>query len=266
MSEKSLLQKLTLENIAIALLIILIAWAIIKVSQYVIHYLAQKVSNRWRLRFLSALPIIRLVVIIEALVLIIPKFITPTVENVMAMLGALAVAIGFAFKDYVSSLIAGLVTLYERPYRPGDWIALDGHYGEVTRVNTRSVELVTQDDNLIIIPHQKIWTDSIVNANGSTNTVMCTANFYLHPDHDGALVYQTLYDVALTSALLRLDLPIKVVVKEHAWGTEYALRGYVLDLCQQGAFITDLTLRGKSALRSLGIQFAAIEPEPETAH
>lgn len=47
---------------------------------------------------LSALPIIRLVVIIEALVLIIPKFITPTVENVMAMLGALAVAIGLHLK------------------------------------------------------------------------------------------------------------------------------------------------------------------------
>ena len=40
----------------------------------------------------------------------------------VTLLGAIGLAIGFALKDYVSSLIAGVVSAVELPYRPGDWV------------------------------------------------------------------------------------------------------------------------------------------------
>ncbi|MFP3457499.1 mechanosensitive ion channel, partial [Psychrobacter sp. SIMBA_152] len=100
---------------------------------------------------------IRIVVLVIALVLIIPRIIEPTLQNMVATLGAAGLAIGFALKDYVSSLIAGVVAIHEMPYRPGDWIEVDGSYGEVTHIGMRTVELVTNDDTVIWVPHLKLW-------------------------------------------------------------------------------------------------------------
>ena len=71
---------------------------------------------------LSLVPLLRLSIIVGSLVLIVPQIIEPTVANMVALLGALGLVLGFGLKDYVSSLIAGIVALYEIPYRPGDWI------------------------------------------------------------------------------------------------------------------------------------------------
>jgi hypothetical protein len=45
-------------------------------------------------------------------------------------------------------------------------------------------------------------------------------------------------------------------VLEKPWGTHYRLKSYVRESREQFLFVTDLTVRGKEALRSLGIRFA----------
>jgi hypothetical protein len=62
----------------------------------------------------------------------------------------------------VSSLIAGVVAIVERPYRPGDWVKIDGDYGEVRSVGMRSIELRTAADNIVYVPHEKIWGDRAI--------------------------------------------------------------------------------------------------------
>jgi small conductance mechanosensitive channel len=191
--------------------------------------------------------------------------IEPTFENLVAFLGALGVALGFAFKDYVSSLIAGVVTLYEMPYRPGDWIQVDGAYGEVKAINMRAAEIVTPDDTVVIVPHLKLWNQLIFNANDGGQNLMCIADFYLHPRHDAALVKHALHDVALTSAFLDLEQPIQVIVADKPWGTHYRLKAYPIEPRQQFHFTTDLTIRGKESLTRLGAEFAAMPPPPEAS-
>ncbi|MCB1777204.1 MAG: mechanosensitive ion channel, partial [Candidatus Competibacteraceae bacterium] len=165
---------------------------------------------------------------------------------------------GFAFRDYISSLIAGVITLYELPYRPGDWIEINGTYGEVRSIKMRAAEIVTPDDTVVIVPHLKLWDQMIFNANDGGPYLQCVANFYLHPRHDAAQVRHTLYDVALTSPFLQIEKPINVVVQERPWGTHYRLRAYPIDPSQQFAFITDLTVRGKAILTQRGVEFAQV--------
>jgi len=45
-------------------------------------------------------------------------------------------------------------------------------------------------------------------------------------------------------------------VHEKPWGTHYRLKAYVKESREQFEFITDLTIRGKEALRAVGIRFA----------
>lgn len=63
----------------------------------------------------------------------------PTFQNILAIVASIGLALAFVFKDYASSLVAGLVTILEGPYQPGDWIELDGTYGEVKLIGVRAV-------------------------------------------------------------------------------------------------------------------------------
>lgn len=239
-------------------LIVAGCWLLAVLSQRALTWLAGRFSGRLRLNLLAAVPVLRLLIIALTLALIVPRVIKPTFENLVALLGALGLALGFAFKDYISSLIAGIVTLYEMPYRPGDWIEVNGAYGEVKTINMRATEIVTPDDTVVVIPHLKLWDQLIFNANDGGPSLLCVADFYLHPHHDAALVKHVLYDVALTSTFLKLGQPINVIVLEKPWGTHYRVKAYPIDPRQQFDFLTDLTVRGKAALISLGIEFAAV--------
>lgn len=220
--------------------------------------LAEQMPSRYRLSALALVPLLRLVVIAVSLALIIPQLIEPTFENLVAVLGAAGLALGFALKDYVSSLIAGIVVIYEGAYRPGDWVEVEGKYGEVRTVGMRAMEMVTPDDTVIVVPHQALWTKLIHNANDGTQNLQCVADFYLDPAHEGQKVRALLQDVALTSPYLQVERPVDVIAAERPWGTHYRLKAYPVDPRDQFRFTTDLTVRGKAALREANVSPARV--------
>lgn len=241
-------------------IILAVAWLLAKAVERFLPWLAERVTGRLRLYILPSVPVLRLLILIGAIVSIVPLVINLTFSNSLAIIGATGFALGFAVKDYVSSVIAGIVSLYERPYRPGDWVQIDGAYGEVQSVKLRALRLVTPDDTVVTIPSLKLWNTNIFNANDGKRNLMCVVDFYLEPRHDAALVRQTLYDVALTSPYINLESPILVIVAEQPWGTHYKIKAYPVDGRDQFQFISDLTIRGKSALVDLNIQAALAWP------
>lgn len=143
-------------------------------------------KSRVRLYHLDLTPILRLVVRIGAALAIVPILIEPAFRNVIALVASVGLALAFAYKDYGSSLVAVLVTVLENTYQPGDWIEVDGAYGEVKSTKARAVHLVTPDDTEVIVPHSRLWSTGVFNATSGNRSLLCVANFYLHPDHDAA--------------------------------------------------------------------------------
>ena len=240
------------------LLVLVVAAGLIVVVQKALPWLANRLRGRRRHWLLAMVPLLRMLIIVGAFLWTVPMVIEPSLQNMVAVFGSLGLALGFAVKDYASSLVAGVVAVGEAPYRNGDWVEIDGVYGEVVHVGTRSLQLVTPDDNLVTIPHLKLWNDPISNANNGSPQLQCPTDFHLHPEHDGARVRAALHDVALTSPYVALDQPIVVVAQEQPWATRYRLRAYPIDARQQFLFSTDLTVRGKAELIRLGIAFATV--------
>lgn len=232
--------------------IILGTWAAILILHRLVSFVAERGPSHLRLYLLAVTPFIRLLLMTAAVIWIIPLIFNVTFENFLIIAGSVGIAIGFAFKDYVSSLIGGVVAVFERPYRPGDWIEINGDYGEVQSVGLRVVRLRTASDDIISVPHLWMWENSISNSNDGKRTLMCVADFFLHPDHDAALVRQSLQTVALTSAYLEYAQPVIVVLSEQPWGTHYKLKAYPFDMRDQFAFISDLTVRGKLVISECG--------------
>lgn len=218
--------------------------------------LAERVPGRWRLSVLQFMPVTRFLVAAAAVMLIVPLLIRPTAQGVLALLASVGLALAFVLKDYGSSLVAALVTVFEHPYQPGDWIAVEGTYGEVRYIGLRAVHLLTPDDTEVIIPHSKLWGTSIFNATSGQRHVLCVAEFYLHPHHDAARVRAGLTQVASASLYRKPESSVTVIAAEKPWGTHYRLKAYAKDSRDQFQFTTDLTLRRKEALQALGVQAA----------
>jgi len=250
------LEKLTWQDMLLAFGVLVVARLVSFLLRGLLRGIAERVSPRLRLPILRALPIVRLLIGVGALIVIVPIFLEPTLGNAVAVAASVGLALAFAFKDYGSSLVAGFVTVLDNTYQPGDWIELGGVYGEVKSIELRATRIVTADDTEVIVPNSRIWSASIANATSGNRSLLCVAEFYLHPDHDAVGVRARLAQIAESSSYRKSDTPISVIVMEKPWGTQYRLKAYVKESRDQFLFITDLTVRGKEALRLMGIRFA----------
>ena len=250
------LEGLTWQHVFLGLVVLVTARFVSLVLRRLLRRAAESASPHLRLLILRTLPIVRLLIGIAALIVLIPIFVEPTFRNAVAVLASVGLALAFALKDYGSGLVAGLVTVLENAYQPGDWIELGGVYGEVKSIELRATRIVTADDTEVIVPNSRSWSGNIANATSGRRSLLCVAEFYLHPDHDAAGVRVQLTQIAETSSYRESETPVSVIVMEKPWGTEYRLKAYVKESRDQFLFVTDLTVRGKVALRAMGIRFA----------
>ena len=249
-------QPLTWDHVLVVGAIVVSAGLLAGLTRRLFRRLADKVPPRFRMTVLRGSPVLRVIIGLTAVGLVIPIVVEPTLQNVLTLIASVGLAIAFALKDYASSLVAGLAAILENMYQPGDWIELAGAYGEVKKITLRAVRLVTADDTEVIIPHSRLWSTSVANATSGSRSLLCVTRFYLHPEHDALAVRRVLEGLAATSEYWKPDSAIAVVVAEQPWGTEYKLKAYVHESREQFAFTTDLTVRGKAALTSLGAHFA----------
>jgi small-conductance mechanosensitive channel len=85
----------------------------------------------------------------------------------LASAGIVGIAVGFAAKDTIANLFAGIFVLTDAPYEIGDFVNLDsGERGQVTHVGLRSTRLLTRDDVEVTIPNAVIANAKIVNETG----------------------------------------------------------------------------------------------------
>jgi len=178
--------------------------------------------------------------------------IRPPKELLLAVGGSAAVAIGFALKDLVSSIIAGLILLFDRPFQVGDRVSFGGEYGQIVSIGLRAVRLVTLDDSLVTIPNSKFLTDLVSSGNAGALDMMICVDFILATDTDLRKARDLLYEVVATSKYVFIRKSIDIVFTEKSeaqfhW-IEVKVKAYVLDVIYEKAFQTDIVLRGNEVL------------------
>src|SRR5258708_37411378 len=183
--------------------------------------LAKNSHPRWRIRILSWMPVARLLVVLATMAFIMSLIIVPSWQNVVGLVAGTGLVLSFALKDYGSCLLAGLAMLFERTYQPGDWIEIGGAYGEVRSVGLRAVRLVTLDDTEVIVPHSAIWASPVFNATSGNHTVLCVAEFFLNPDHDGVRVRERLQEIAMTSPFRLVESSVTLILAAHPRATQH---------------------------------------------
>src|SRR5882724_11669863 len=203
------LEKLVWRDVLIVAAMLFLARLLILFMQRELRRAAEKAQPRRRLAILRMVPIVRLLIRAAAILVIVPLLIEPSVPNILTLSAGLGLALAYTLKDYGSSVVGGLVTVMENTFQPGDWIEVDGAYGEVKSMAGRAVHLVTADDTEVIIPHSKLWSAKVFNSTSGSHSMLCVANFYLHPDHDACAAQEKLTEVAMSSSYRKPDSPVK---------------------------------------------------------
>ncbi|EKU98546.1 small-conductance mechanosensitive channel [Leptolyngbya sp. PCC 7375] len=227
--------------------VVLTAYGLLFLIRVGTDILSEQVPRRFRLIIKQSVPFMKGIVLIVAIAYLLPLFLNLTGSNLIALTGTIAVALGFAFKDYASSIIAGVVNLFEGPFRMGDRIQIGDHYGEVIDYGLRGVRLQTPDDNAVTIPHNVTWTNPISNANSGQLEAQVMTEFYFAHEANTELAVEILYQAAYSSRYTQLKLPVMVVVSEETWATHLKLRSYPMDARDEYVYKTDLILRIKKA-------------------
>lgn len=92
------------------------------------------------------------------------------VVSIIAGLGIVGIAVGFAAQSTLSNFIAGITLLIERPFRIGDWVTINGQDGKVIKIALRTTWLRTRDNIFTMIPNDSVASSDIINysAEGAT--------------------------------------------------------------------------------------------------
>ena len=83
--------------------------------------------------------------------------------SAVAILGGMALAVGMALKDQLSSFAAGVMIIVFRPFVVGDQVEIAGIIGKVQQIKIVFTELLTANNQTVIIPNSEITTSPITN-------------------------------------------------------------------------------------------------------
>ncbi|MGA7384680.1 MAG: mechanosensitive ion channel domain-containing protein, partial [Methylocella sp.] len=152
-------------------------------------------------------------------------------EKLAIVAGALSVGIGFGLQSIVNNFVSGLILLWERAVRVGDWIVVGGDQGFVRRINVRATEIETFDRAQVIIPNSSLVTGVVTNLVRNDRTGRIVIPLTVAATADPDKVREVLWSVAKANQLvLTIPAPQILFTGMSASALNFELRVFVGDV------------------------------------
>lgn len=175
--------------------------------------------------------------------------------------GVMGVAIGFAAKDTLSNLIAGILLIIDRPFEMGDrievWSAPAGSatWGDVIDIGLRATKIKTTDNIIIVIPNNEIMKRDIVNYTLISTKIRVRINIGVAYDTPIDKAKEVLLAIASQAEWISKDPEPKVIVRNFGESSvDLQLRVWINDARQRMNTISFITDHAKSEFEAHGIE------------
>lgn len=175
----------------------------------------------------------------------------------VASAGIMGIAVGFAAKDTLSNLFAGLFILVDAPYKIGDYLVLEsGERGYVTEIGMRTTRLMTRDDIQIIVPNAVMANSKIVNETGGNSPqsrIRCQVGVAYGSDVDQ--VRALLLELALACPEFAAEPEPRVRFRSLGESSlDFELLGWIAEPALRGRVLDDLYTQIYKRLNTAGIE------------
>jgi small-conductance mechanosensitive channel len=159
--------------------------------------------------------------------------------------GAIAAAVlGFAARQTLANVIAGMMLAVSQPLRVGDWVTFEEAYGVVEDVRLNYTVLRTPGDQRVIIPNERLATGILRNDTINSAAVGLDVAVWLPPETDAERAIAALAD----------ETGADVSVAEHVpWGTRLAIGGDPVAPEQRAGREAELRRQALARLRAEGL-------------
>lgn len=175
--------------------------------------------------------------------------------------GVVGIAIGFAAKDTLSNLIAGVLLIIDRPFEIGDrievWSAPTGSatWGDVFTIGLRATKIKTTDNIVIIIPNNEIMKRDIINYTIISAKIRVRVNIGVAYDADIKKAKAIICQVADGADWIAKDPPSRVMVRNFGESSvDLQLRIWIKDARKRMDTISYITDKVKEAFDKEGIE------------
>jgi len=109
--------------------------------------------------------LVKYLIIAVVIIAVLTRFGVET-TSLVAALGAMTLAVGLALQGTLSNVAAGVMIVFFRPYKVGDFVDISGTMGTVKDINLFLTELNTPDNKQVIVPNGRAWGNVITNFSG----------------------------------------------------------------------------------------------------
>jgi small-conductance mechanosensitive channel len=152
-------------------------------------------------------------------------------EKLAIVAGALSLGIGFGLQSIVNNFVSGLILLWERAIRVGDWIVVGDEQGFVRRINVRSTEIETFDRAMMIVPNSNLVTGVVKNWVRTDRVGRLRISLSVQSGADPEKVRELLIGAAKAHDLiLAIPAPQVLLTSVEAAAYKYDLLAYVDDV------------------------------------
>jgi small-conductance mechanosensitive channel/CRP-like cAMP-binding protein len=154
------------------------------------------------------------------------------IQGLLATSGVVAIILGLALQSTLGDVFSGIVLSFSRPYRPGDWISVEGGTdGRVIELNWRATYILTARRDLAVVPNSTIAKSKIVNVSspsglrGTSITVQVDAQ--APPARCSEILERAIRNSRLIVASPAATITIKVITAAY---TEFEIAFFVEEL------------------------------------
>lgn len=147
--------------------------------------------------------------------------------NFALVAGALSVGIGLGLQNVVNNFVSGIILLFERPIKVGDWVVINGEEGKIKQINIRSTEVETFNRASVIIPNATLLSTSVTNLTHGNNWMRFKVAVGVAYGSNTQRVKEILLECAAAhKKVLKKPEPYVLFQNFGASSLDFELRGY----------------------------------------
>lgn len=216
-----------LPSIIIAVLTLVLGFILAKaVAKLVVKGMRKRGMDPSVYRFVETIVkvMIMVVVVISAL-----SSLGVNISSFIAALASVGVAIGLGLQNSVSQFASGIMIIFNKPFKKGDFVEIKGVSGSVSEINIMYTVLLSPDNKRIIMPNSDITSNHIINYSAEENR-RCDLTFSIsYADDISKAKSIVLSQVAQLETVLNDPEPVVLVSAQEASSVQLTLRCWCLN-------------------------------------
>ncbi len=151
------------------------------------------------------------------------------IDKLTILISALSVGIGFGLQHIVNNLVSGIIIAFEKPFKIGDLIEVDGVAGRVRELSIRSSIITTTEGSEMIVPNGELISKTLVNWTMNNNSKKEIINLELETSTKDNDVHRIIVDSIESAVVFQFisNLNINIVsystAESQSWSVDYRI-------------------------------------------